>query len=165
MPIANDEYEDFINRAAEAKPGSDRFPFWEVGRYLVCIDRAVLEKKFTGTFFIIEGDILESNVESRPPGMRCAQLLKSQNVATGSNIQEFVCACFRKSPEQVDKVFLKKVINNPENLFLGRVLRLDCRNQPTKTGGEYTRHYWKAVDQIVQDRVDELREKAGLEPY
>lgn len=80
-----------------------RYPYLEDGDYKLKIHKAVVRGR-SKPFYIIEHEVIESNVPSRPPGMRCCSFIDLSNKdMRGKNVTGFLCAVFGVDPTQLPK--------------------------------------------------------------
>lgn len=80
-----------------------RYPYLEDGDYKLKIHKTVVRGR-QKPFYIIEHEVIESNVPSRPPGMRCCSFIDLSNKdMRGKNVTGFLCAVFGVDPTQLPK--------------------------------------------------------------
>lgn len=125
-------------------------PFFLVGLYRVQIEEVKLHNGNAGEVsFIIRAKITRSNVESRPVGMVCSQVIKiTGNKSALGNIKAFVAACLEldtndsEAMASIDEALVESVI--ADKALNGFVMDLECVNIKTKEkGNDFTVHNWR----------------------
>lgn len=83
-----------------------RLPYLEDGDYKLKIGKVnvITRRKDKKPFYLIETEVVESNVPARPTGMRCTSMIDLSNAdMRGKNITGFLCAVFGYDPTVLPK--------------------------------------------------------------
>lgn len=136
----------------------NRNPYFQAGNYTV---RIVKVREHTSRppksepFYIIDAEILKSDVEELRPGTVCSQMIKVNQDMGIINIKRFLLATNGLDPENKDNnEFIEEstVINSVENgTENGRILGLRCYMTETQSKNEFTVHQWVAARAEDQD--------------
>lgn len=153
-------YKDLANKIAKSR-ASEGGVYWEPGRYLVLIDLVKVKEGRESDYFIVEGENLESSNPERPVGTRCGWVLNVRKEPSHGNIKGFLAAALACNPDDITSKDFEDCIDE-ENPLNGRLVRLEVRLAPTKKGGEFSRHTWRAVEEDLYKVLDAMKKKAGL---
>jgi hypothetical protein len=122
----------------------------EAGVYLLKINRVTLKDKesaFKGNeSFIVEGEVLESNVPACPAGYQFSWVTIDAWEGYLNDVKGFICdALGGADPEQVDEDDLSAVIGEDQALA-NKQIRCVVKDKMTKKGGRFTQHLWAPAD-------------------
>lgn len=137
----------------------NRNPYFVAGTYkckIVAIREHTSRPPKKEPFYIIDAEILESDVESRPVGMVCSHMIKVNQDMGPINIKRFLLASNGLDPQNKDNndlIGAKETIASVEQKTEeGRILGLQCYTTETQGGSEFTVHQWQQA--LPEDQVD-----------
>lgn len=123
------------------------------GQYKVRIERAfTMKSRKKADLAIVECTILESTTSARPAGSKASWVVNlSQDAALG-NIKAFIAAANGINPS--DEVRVQEEVTeevaefafSEANPLSGIVLALQCTNIKTKSGNDFTKHFFEPVE-------------------
>jgi hypothetical protein len=158
---------------AEVRAASTPFPL--PGNYLVCVDYVQMTKtKDSGhDLFVVEFEILESQVSERPAGTRIRWQQDIQKYRGAfSAIKTFISVLSDTPSEDIDGQAVQYVCSdkNPTNGLLIGMSAVAATNQRgetlmTKNNEPFCKCSWRNIPEEMQKQKDELREKAGFPPF
>ena len=122
---------------------------------LECVRTLNKETRQSGTGFIVEFKVLESNMpDEHPVGSKCTwfQSLKNKTVAFPS-IKEWAAAMAGYASHDVDGIeaevaphladtLMQAVENETDNVFTGCAVRVETTMIKTRNDRDFTRHVW-----------------------
>lgn len=147
----------------------ERLPFLDDGDYKLRIQKTVIRGR-DKPYFISELEILDSNVPTRPKGMRCVSFVADLTNASmrGKNIAGYITAVFGFDPAQLPKDSVVAPWIDPsagrnvswgeyapwvageENPFAGREVGCRVRTILTQeTKSEFSQHIWVPIQMMV----------------
>ena len=142
----------------DADASGNRNPYFLAGNYTVKI---VKVREHTSRppknedYYIIDAEILKSDVEELRVGTVCSQMIKISQDMGIINIKRFLLATNGLDPENKDNnEFIEEstVVNSVENgTENGRILDLRCYMTETQNKNEFTVHQWVAARSEDQD--------------
>jgi len=147
--------------------------YFKPGKYRVRINAVKLQYSQIGVnkqYFIVETEVLTSDNSDIPVGMECSQVVPMENVMALNNVKAFVGAASGVDPlsetinEEVEAYWKKTLVQqgileeheeadftgicefivSPLNPLKGIEMDLECVNTVTQSGGDFTKHYWRA---------------------
>jgi hypothetical protein len=121
----------------------------------------MIETRKKEDMFIVECLINESDNPERRVGTKAAYCCNRKHDSFLGNVKAFLAACNGADPEneaQVAEVFMENgrdttqdvadfAIDEKENPLAGTKLGLTCVNKKTRTGGDFTLHFWQPREQ------------------
>lgn len=137
--------------------------FNQDGLYQVKVNRVKTgETRKKDEFFVVETEIITSNVEDHKPGSKRSQMIMFKHDAALGNIANFLQAAiwtFGKmngatmpdgveNYEQVDPDENSALeVCAEDNPMAGVILDLECIQQDTRAGGQYTKCVWSPPEE------------------
>lgn len=128
-----------------------RHPYFLEGNYVVRIVKVLGIKNRNGRpFFIVNGEVLQSNVPERPPGMICAQVVPMDKDTSQPTVKRFVCAALGLDPNnkannaQITGEVCNEAISESQPLA-DSIVKLACTNTITQKGQNFTVHNWEPM--------------------
>lgn len=133
------------------------------GLYRVTITgcKVIQSMRSRETMFIVETNIVSSNVRARPAGMACSQVINLGNIMGLPNVKAFVAAASGVNPaaetvnQEVEKAWqeitgrkvtfeqIAEILVSPEQPLAGLDLKLETAIIKTVGKGQpFTKHFW-----------------------
>lgn len=95
--------------------------------------------------FVIECDILESDVPERRPNTKCSQVINlSKHESAPGNIKAFMAAALDESADNITENECELAVSD-QNPLEGTIMRLVCTTTKTKRGTDFTLHQWSHI--------------------
>jgi hypothetical protein len=126
----------------------------------------VIQSRKGDDLFIAEFDILQSDVNIRPPGTRMSWMANlTRHEAAPGNVKTFLATLMDVPLEEVDAESSKYACS-PDNPCHGRLIRLEASIIKTKEKKtDFTLCKWFTLPNDVQAQAEELRKQAGFAPF
>lgn len=126
------------------------------GKYLVKVLKCItLKSRKREDLFIVECEILESDVPERKPGTKASWIVNFKQDAALGNIKGFIAAANGIDPgnesavnEQVNMDICEYVVSD-ENPLAGTPVGLVCVNKKTRAGSDFTLHMWEPTQEAA----------------
>ena len=138
-----------IEEAQVGQGGVYFLPGKYVAKILKCI---TLKSRKREDLFIVECEVVESDVPERKPGTRASWIVNFKQDAALGNIKGFIAAANGINPgtedlvrEEVDSEVCEYSVS-PENPLAGILIRLVAVNKKTRAGGDFTLHLWEPYE-------------------
>ena len=95
--------------------------------------------------FVIECDIVESDVSERRPNTKCSQVINlSKHESAPGNIKAFMAAALDESADNITENECERAVSD-QNPLEGTIMRLVCATTKTKRGTDFTLHQWSHI--------------------
>jgi hypothetical protein len=95
--------------------------------------------------FVIECDILESDVPERRPNTKCSQVINlSKHESAPGNIKAFMAAALDESSDNITENECELAVSD-QNPLEGTIMRLVCTTTKTKRNTDFTLHQWSFI--------------------
>ncbi len=130
--------------------------------YVDCLK--MIKSRKGDQIFIAEFDIVDSEVDERPPGTRMSWAANFRHDATPGNVKGFLAVLMGVDADDVDAASAKLAVSE-SNPCRGRLIRLEAVMIETKAGKPFTLHNWRTIPQEMQAQANELRANAGFPPF
>lgn len=157
--------ESFFEGIQNARAGSRDGDYLKVGHYLVRIDRCkqgMNRKRIM--FTAIEGTVIavmhDGNGEGHRVGDEVTHYMGSDSDYYFDDLSGFICAATGSQPTEVEPSDCKRMVSD-EQPFAGFIMEYRGKNQPTQSGGVWTKIRWKkrwdpeeAVPFMTEDAVE-----------
>ncbi len=142
----------YFHGVKEKDAGGLRQPYFLPGNYVVRVSQ-VITKMGRGNkpLFIVEAEILESDVPERAAGSSASYIINLQNDMGLVNVKRFVAATQnialndKEAMDEIDEQACEFIVG-PDQPCAGQVLEVNCYLVDTKAGGKYTVHDWSYVE-------------------
>jgi len=120
--------------------------YFKAGNYEVSLlaVKAVLSRK-NENLFVIETEILKSDVESLRPGTKVSQVINlSKHESAPGNIKGFLCAALDAPEDEVGEAEAE-LVTSELNPLAGTKMGLVCTTILTKAKTDFTLHQWRFI--------------------
>jgi hypothetical protein len=157
---------DPYDRIADAQPYDyEKIPYIVPGVYpllYVALIKAKFPTRKGDNVIIAEFDILDSKVDTRPPGTPASYIWNLRHDAAPREIKKFIAAVMNSPIEEVDSAGIKYACS-AENPCRGRLVHLVATEKKSdKTKNLFTGCSFSPISDDVQSRAEQLRGEAGF---
>lgn len=126
------------------------------GKYLVKVLKCItLKSRKREDLFIVECEVVESDVPERKPGSKASWIVNFKQDAALGNIKGFIAAANGIDPgdesavnEQVNLEICEYVVSD-ENPLAGTLVGLVAVNKKTRAGSDFTLHMWEPTQEAA----------------
>lgn len=155
----------FADKVAQAEASAGGV-YFDAGIYpILQIDKVLAKQSRKGEdLAIVECDILDSRVPSRPTGSRASWVVNFKHDSAPRDFKAFLSAAAGVPPEKVDAAGVNASVSSSNPLH-GRLIALEVVLVDTKKGGKFSRHFWRSIPESEQAFASSKRTAAGLPPF
>jgi len=122
--------------------------YFKAGTYKVEISavKSILSR-MNENMFVVETEILESNVDELRPGTKCSQVINlSKHDSAPGNIKAFMCAALDVKADEITEDEVELAVSE-ENPLKGTIMGLVCTTTKTKRNTDFTLHQWRHISE------------------